>query len=116
MSENRDGQEKRVSRWACLPVIIIWIVLFTLPIIGCRLINNGQVQWSVPGGSQVRLFLLQDSDLEGIGVQRTRTRGPGGSCLETSVNYFMWVGESDNSVMCQCAPETTDPPNGCTLP
>lgn len=119
MSENSSTpteNEKRVSRWACLPVGVVMAILFIIPIFACRLISNGQLEWGDPDRNQVRIFILQDPDQEGIGFQRTQARGQDGRCIENSVAYWMWAGEAENSSRCECSGETSNPPAGCNVP
>lgn len=115
-NETNPDTEKRISRWACLPVGLIMLVLFILPILGCRLIANGQIEWGNPNGRQVRIFLLQDVDQEGIGIQRSRVRDQAGGCIETAVTYWMWTGEAENRSTCQCSGDPASPPAGCEVP
>lgn len=116
MSNQQSQDDKRVSRWACLPVGVIMAILFVIPILACRLISEGQLQWGDTGSNQVRIFMLQEPDQEGIGFQRTRPRGSEGKCLETSVSYWMWSGEGDNSSRCECSGEVGSLPAGCIVP
>lgn len=60
---------------------------------------------------EIRIFLLNDSDNRGIGVQRPDifSQEDGAYCLLIRTNYFLWEGdESDPLTRCNCYEKTGD--------
>ncbi|GMQ77660.1 MAG: hypothetical protein BMS9Abin02_0148 [Anaerolineae bacterium] len=55
-------------------------------------------------GVGFRLFLLQESEQQGIGIQWQRNSGTQDNCLKTSVYYALWEGSNKdiNTTFCQC--------------
>lgn len=97
-------------------ILLVWFLFISLPIVAFALANRGQLQL---GGPQrhVRLFLVQEREVEGVGVEWTRpyqTRNQVANeapdCSRTSINYLTWRGEGENVVYCQCyAPDGDHP-------
>jgi hypothetical protein len=120
-----------MKRWSkragCLLAILAWLILVSFPVIAFLLATQGQIQIG-DSSSGLRLFLLQDSDNQGLGLQWTRPyNNPGAvhqspnECNRTSLRYFLWEGDSadQNSDYCQCLDSQTQQPlptNACTLP
>ena len=54
--------------------------------------------------SNNRLFLVNNDEVEGIGFQRAHKAGTGPGCLNTSVKYLLWEGQSAglNTSYCEC--------------
>ncbi len=99
-----------MNRWLkrilFLILLILWLFLISLPYFAFRLAARDQLEVGSPE-NHVRIFLLQDADAEGIGLERTRPqRVDSLQCSETSVRYFMWVGEPENVIYCQCQDAT----------
>jgi hypothetical protein len=66
---------------------------------------RGQIQLGGQEGAQARIFLLQERNVEGVGVEWSRPlrREPG--CRRTAVLYLMWRGQGENVRFTTCAPE-----------
>lgn len=95
-----------MNRWSkrilTLLFLIFWLVAISLPAFAFLLAARGQLQVGVPD-NHVRVFLLQEADAEGIGVERTRPQQTTTTrCIETSVRYLMWAGAPENTTFCQC--------------
>lgn len=73
-----------------------------MPLVAFRLATNGEIRVGQEGGRQVRLFLLQEKETEGIGVQASRPQTDDPSCMMTTVRYFMWRGEGESNQFCIC--------------
>jgi hypothetical protein len=101
-----------LRRLGYLFIIIIWLVVMAFPIFAFTLAGRGEMMFGEPAGSHVRLFLLQEPDAEGVGVEWTRPYRSQPACTRTSVTYLMWEGRSQNTNYCQCINET----NGAALP
>lgn len=93
-------------------LILIWLLLMSLPFFAFSLAANKQLTVGSDPRSQVRVFLLQERDAEGIGVEWTRPLPGPTPCVRTSVRYFMWAGTPENVTYCQCF----DPNTGASLP
>lgn len=88
-------------------IVLLWLLVMVLPIFAFTLASKGEMNWGQEGGRQVRLFLLQEKDLEGIGLQVSRPRADNPTCISTRVSYFMWQGTGQNIQYCSCADGTT---------
>lgn len=107
--------------------ILFWLALVLTPTLAFVLARNGQVQIGGIDSRHWRLFMLQQADSEGIGLERARpVDPPPGSgesvqCLRTSIDYWMWNGEGAPATYCQCTDTTTGTmvdiiPPACLLP
>ncbi len=98
-----------IRRVIYLIIILIWVILMSLPIIAFVLATRGELGVGDAGESGFRLFLLNDPDLQGIGIERRRQLDREDNCLESTLNYILWEGENDNLdiTFCQCFDEDT---------
>lgn len=98
--------------------VLLWIVLLFTPGLAFILAARGQLQVGPQDGRHVRIFLLEDTEEEGLGLERARpVAAPqdavGASCLQTTVSYWFWSGSDDSQDVsfCQCVG-----PDGGALP
>jgi hypothetical protein len=99
-------------RLAYLTITLIWLLLISLPAFAFFLAARGQIQIGAQDGRHTRVFLLQERDLQGLGVEQTRPLRGEPTCLRTTIRYYLWEGEGENTAFCRC----TDPVTGATLP
>lgn len=99
-----------LKRLLIVAFLILWLVLLSLPAVAFIIAARGQIQLGDTSGPHVRVFLLQDAEAEGIGLERARRVEPplealDASCLRTSVRYWLWSGDNgadENVDFCQC--------------
>ncbi len=115
------------KRAGYLLVILLWLVLMSFPVVAFVLATQGQIELGNDGGN-IRLFLLQDIDNQGLGFQWTRPFNDSSTeeqstlaCSQTSLRYFLWEGDggSQNADYCQCSNLQTGESlatNSCSLP
>jgi hypothetical protein len=112
-----------IKRWLrrllYLILFIIWLLFMAFPFVAFRLATNGQVQ--IGDESHLRLFLVQETDANGLGVEWRRQLFQPDNCLRTSVGFLMWEGDSEGVTYCQCYDPATDAPLGgaaaaCVMP
>lgn len=114
------------KRAGYLLILLLWLVFVSFPVVAFFLATQGQIQLG-DSASGLRLFLLQDTDNQGLGLQWTRPyENPSDNqtpsqCSRTSLRYFLWEGESQsqNSDYCQCFDRETRQPlplDACSLP
>lgn len=102
-----------MRRFLMLLFALFWLALLLLPTLAVVLARNGQIQVGRSEGRHWRLFLLQDAEAEGLGLERGRPVDPppdapaGARCLRVSVGYWLWAGEGQGAAYCQCQDETT---------
>ena len=118
---------KWVKRAGYLLAILLWLILISFPVVAFLLATQDQIQIG-DAQSGIRLFMLQESDSQGLGLQWTRPydnnsqeSALSGECTQTSLRYFLWEGDgqSQNSDYCQCYDSQTEqllPVNACSLP
>lgn len=120
-----------MKRWSrrigYLLFILLWLILVSLPVVAFFVATQGQIEIG-DSRSGLRLFLLQDTNNQGLGLQWTRNynnpeaagQSPG-QCSRTTLRYFLWEGEASgqNADYCQCYDPQTQQPlplSACTLP
>jgi len=93
---------------------IVWLVLMTLPILAFILAARGEIMLGDDSGSNVRLFLVNEDELHGIGFQRANEINSGQECYHISVDYLLWEGDTSeqNIDFCTCY----DPDTGYASP
>jgi hypothetical protein len=101
-----------LRRLVYLAAILIWLLIMSFPTFAFLLATRGQIQIGNNDGRYVRVFLLQEPEAEGIGVEQQRLLREPVGCRRTSVRYFMWAGEGQNVSFCGCF----DPSTGAPLP
>jgi hypothetical protein len=82
--------------------ILLWLAFMSLPFLAFTLARQGQLQLGSGGGANLRLFMVQEEDANGIGATWTRSAGRQSSCTRTSLAYFLWEGQAENASYCQC--------------
>lgn len=102
-----------LRRLLLLLFVLFWLALLLTPTLAFVLARNDQVQIGRSDGRHWRLFLVQEANTEGVGLERGRPVSPPGNapestaCLQTTVSYWMWSGEGQETAYCQCADATT---------
>lgn len=97
-----------MSRWLkrllIAVLLVVWLVIMLFPCMAFSLAMQTEMQI----GNNVRIFLISEDIGEGIGVEWKRPfSSTDQQCVQTAVNYFMWAGEGENAVFCQCIDTTT---------
>jgi len=91
-----------MKRWfrrvVYLVVLFIWFVLISLPFFAVLVAARGEVHVG-----SARVFLLQEVDLQGVGLEWERPFPHHPSCTKTTVHYLMWEGQAENTAFCLCA-------------
>ena len=82
--------------------VLIWLFFISLPIFAFVLAARPQIRIGGDERSYLRIFLLQEKDAEGVGVELTRPFSTNPSCSQTYVRFFMWTGTPKNVTFCQC--------------
>lgn len=83
-------------------VFLLWLVVMAFPIVAAVLATQGQLQVGEQGSARyIRLFLVQESDNEGVGVEWTRPSAAQ-DCREGRIIYLMWEGTGENARYCTC--------------
>lgn len=110
-------ESKRVGRLGCIGGIVFLIIIGIIPIFACRLVTTGVLQFGNEESNFLNLFMLQEPDQEGVGVQWTRSFDDEAVCTSTQVRYFMFSGEGENLDYCACTnqPVSRPLPAGCVL-
>lgn len=90
-------------------ILIIWLFLISLPLFALTLAARQQITIGSEEDNHLRIFLLQEKDAEGIGIELARPFSADPFCIQTTVRYFMWTGEPEDTTFCQCFdPQTND--------
>lgn len=117
MSNSEVEDIKTVPRGSCFGAAVLLLLLALLPYFGCRLITQGVLQFGNETGNFLNIFLLQEPDKEGLGVQWTRSFDDEAICTRSTVRYFMFDGEAENLDFCECTnqPVSRPLPDMCSL-
>ncbi|MEM7799549.1 MAG: hypothetical protein AAF633_10195 [Chloroflexota bacterium] len=111
-----DGGEARVTYRSCVGAVVVMLILAVCPILACRFMNSGQLEFGELPNNYVNIFLLQEPGKEGIGVQWSRTVDDEFQCIQTNARYFMFAGEGENIDYCGCSIEDENLPDRCFGP
>lgn len=87
-------------------LIVIWLLVMAFPVVAVVLATQGEIRVTLdrePLPRQLRLFLIQERQQEGLGLEWTTPATD--SCYEGHISYFMWQGQGENSVFCTCVGE-----------
>ena len=105
-----------MNRWpryfGYLVFLLVWLFLISLPACAFVLATRGQIDLGSTESQYLRIFLVQEKDAEGLGVEWTRPASSQTQCLQTSVRYYLWTGQAQNVIFCQCI----DPSKNAVLP
>jgi hypothetical protein len=95
-----------MNRWlrrlVYLLVFLVWLLLITSPFLAFMLAARGQIQVGEGPRRYVRLFLVQEEEIQGVGLEWVRPAGGQATCSDGSLTYFTWEGEGQNGDFCQC--------------
>jgi hypothetical protein len=82
--------------------LLVWLVIVLFPGFAFYLAANGQVELGKDPLRHMRIFLISEADVAGVGIERARPVGDPAGCAETSITYLMWRGEGESARFCQC--------------
>jgi hypothetical protein len=83
-------------------LIALWLLLMLFPFTAFILATRGEIQSGSAPGTHVRIFLLQESEEKGVGLEWSRSAKQEERCYRSRVFYFLWEGEAENVTYCQC--------------
>lgn len=100
-------------------VFVIWLLFMVFPFVAFTLATNGQLQ--LGNERYLRIFLVQETEANGVGVEWRRGLFQPNDCLRTSIAFLMWEGNSEGVSYCQCYDPVTNEAlpvigNACVLP
>lgn len=94
--------KKWARRFAYLLVLLLWLLVISLPFFAFSLAARKQFEFGDPAATYLRIFIIQERDAEGVGVELSRPFAPNSGCQQTDVRYFMWSGSGEDVTFCQC--------------
>lgn len=116
----RHAMKPTLRRLAYFLIFLIWLLVMLFPVVAVVLATQGQIQIGRESESHLRLFLLQESGNEGIGIEWTRHVQEPPRCAQSSLIYLLWEGEGENATYCQCYDEAgaivVSTPGACRAP
>ena len=91
------------KRLLYLAIVLVWLTLMCFPLMAFAVAINGEMAV----GDTLRIFLVQDIDNQGLGIQWNRRAGEEANCLRTSVRYLLWKQSEEtlNVDYCRCYDE-----------
>ncbi len=103
-----------LKRLGCFLLIILWVVAMIFPTFAFVLAGTGQIQLGSEQGSHIRFFMVQEADVDGIGVQvkRPSSGSDPNQCYQNNLIYLLWEGNTTgkNSSFCTCYDPDTNAP------
>lgn len=90
-------------------LLLAWLLLISLPFAAFSLASRQQFEFGDPQQTYLRIFVLQEKDTEGIGLEYSRLYPQDPSCHQTDVRYFMWSGTGEDVTFCQCLDQEGQP-------
>ena len=109
-----------MKRWlrraGCLGLALIWLAVLALPLLAVVIASNGQVRVGAQESAHLRLFLVQEEESNGLGIEWARAAAAegGNRCWRTSVSYWLWEGQGENVTYCQCVDDAGNFVGGCS--
>jgi hypothetical protein len=97
-----------LRRLLYLVVFIVWLVVMALPFVAFTLATNEEMR--LGDERYLRLFLVQEAEANGVGIEWRRGLFQPADCLRTSVAFLLWEGESEGLGYCQCFDPATNAP------
>lgn len=82
-------------------LFLLWLVFMLFPIFAVMLASSEQIQIGEAPGSHLRIFLVQEEEARGVGVEWARPSAVEG-CAETRLVYLLWRGRGENVRFCSC--------------
>lgn len=82
-------------------LLVLWLIIMLCPVFAVVLAARQQIQIGDGPQSHLRIFLLQEPDARGVGVEWARPSAAAG-CAQTSLTYWLWRGEGQNARFCSC--------------
>lgn len=80
----------------------VWLLVMLFPMLAFLLAAKEELQIGQQDEPHLRLFLLQETSGEGIGVEWQREIGQPNGCAKTTVTYLLWEGDAEIIRYCQC--------------
>jgi hypothetical protein len=99
---------------AYLIAILAWLAVMSLPLLAFLIATRGEIQLGAGAQSHLRLFLVQENNAQGLGLEWSRREAATGNCAKTTVRYFLWEGSgADQGVeYCHCFDARSGLPQG----
>lgn len=89
-------------------LFVLWLVVMTAPCFAFALAARGELSWRRSKYDGDRIWLIQERDQKGIGLEAVRTIGGaeanGPICVRNVVRFFLWEGSSEGMDVeyCEC--------------
>ena len=90
--------------------VVFWLLVMSFPTIAFLLATQQELQIGSSDRNHVRLFLLEDADAQGVGIEWARDVRQQPQCSRTSIRYILWEGEAPPIRYCQCYDEISGEP------
>lgn len=87
-------------------LFLLWLLVMAFPLVAAVLAIQGQIQAGDEiSGRHVRLFLVQEPDQEGVGVEWTQPAAAD-RCRQGRILFLMWEGTGENARYCRCVDDS----------
>lgn len=100
-------------RLVYLVIVIVWLAAMAFPFLAIGLASQGELRFGDQPDRHLRLFLVQENDAQGVGVEWTRPYPHSQFCTQTSITYLLWEGSGQNTKYCQCTAVSPENPAEC---
>lgn len=84
--------------------ILVWLFVMSLPLAAFLIATRGEIQLGGDTNSNIRIFLVQESEAQGLGLEWSRQHGDTEGCAKTTVRYLLWEGSEPGQGVeyCRC--------------
>jgi hypothetical protein len=93
-----------VRRLVYAGVIVIWLIVMCFPITAFLLATRGEIHIGSANLSGIRIFLISETQAQGVGFQWDRRLPNDPDCIKSTVRYLLWDGNESgiNTDYCWC--------------
>jgi hypothetical protein len=96
--------QKLLRPLAFFIVILVWLFVMSLPVLAFLIATRGEIQLGTDAKNSLRLFLVHEDDVQGLGLEWSKPHGRSGECTKTTVRYLLWEGSEPGQGVeyCRC--------------
>lgn len=93
-----------IRRLAYVVITLLWLILMAFPIVAISLAFKGELRIGSIEAPKLRLFLVQENENQGIGLEWLTKDSDNAYCQEVKIRYLLWKVEAiqPNVNYCLC--------------
>jgi hypothetical protein len=106
-----SSRRSPLRRLGCGIAVVIWFLILLTPCFCFALATQGEIAIRLGDAPEqsFRVWLLSEENERGLGISRPSVSERDELvCVQTDVNFVLWMGQSDSSTFCDCYNRATD--------